>query len=305
MDWLNYHHLYYFWSVVKEGGVSAAARKLRLAQPTISGQLKALEDSFGERLFTRAGRSLVLTEVGQVVYRYADEIFSLGRELQDTVKDRPTGRPRRLTVGVSDAVAKLIAFRLIEPALSLPERVRITVNEDRAERLLASLATHTYDLVIADAPLGAGSPVRAFSHLLGESPVSFFATAKLAARLAPGFPQSLQGAPLLVPGENSALERTLAHWLEEQRLRPEIVGDFQDNALLTTFGQAGLGVFPAPTVIEAEVRQQFGVELVGRVEELRERFYAITVERRLKNPAVVAISEAARSELFARRTPGG
>lgn len=299
MDWLNYHHLYYFWSVVKEGGVSAAARKLRLAQPTVSGQLKALEDSFGEKLFTRSGRKLVLTEVGNVVYRYADEIFSLGRELQDAVKDRPTGRPLRLTVGVSDAVPKLIAFRLLEPALHLGQKIRITVNEGPADRLLAALATHAYDLVIADAPLGSGSTVRAFSHLLGETAISFFAAKGLAGRLAKGFPQSLSGAPLLMPADNSALERSLSRWLEQNGLRPEVVGDFQDNALLQTFGQAGLGVFPAPTAIEEQVRLQYGVEVVGRVDELRDRFYAITVDRRIKHPAVVAISEAARTALFA------
>jgi LysR family transcriptional activator of nhaA len=298
MEWLNYHHLLYFWVVAREGSVTRASEQLGLAQPTVSGQLKALEDSLGEKLFARVGRRLVLTDVGRVVYRYAEEIFSLGRELQDTLKDRPTGRPVRLTVGVADAVPKLVAYRLLLPALSLPEPVHVTCREDRPERLLAELGVHALDLVLSDAPVAPGIMVKAYSHLLGETEVAFFGTEPLAAAHRRGFPHSLDGAPLLLPTENTSLRRSIEQWLDHERIRPRIVGEFEDSALLKVFGQAGKGLFPAPAVIEAEVRGQYDVRLVGRVPGVKERFYAISAERRLKNPAVVAICEAARQKLF-------
>jgi len=298
MQWLNYHHLLYFWTVAREGSVTRASQQLRLAQPTVSGQLKALEDALGERLFERTGRRLVLTDVGRVVFRYADEIFSLGRELQDTLKGRPTGRPVRFTVGVADAVPKLVAYRLLLPALSLPEPVHVVCREDKPERLIAELAAHSLDLVISDGPLGAGAKVKAYSHLLGETPVGIFGADALAAAHRRGFPRSLEGAPLLVPTESSSLRRSLDQWLDAEGIRPRVVGEIEDGALLKTFGQAGLGLFPAPLAIEAEVRAQFGVKLVGRLDAVRERFYALSVERKIKHPAVLAISEAARRKLF-------
>jgi LysR family transcriptional activator of nhaA len=298
MEWLNYHHLLYFWTVAREGSVTRASQQLRLAQPTVSGQLKALEDALGERLFERTGRRLVLTDVGRVVFRYADEIFSLGRELQDTLKGRPTGRPVRFTVGVADAVPKLVAYRLLLPALSLPEPVHVVCREDKPERLIAELAAHSLDLVISDGPLGAGAKVKAYSHLLGETPVGIFGADALAAAHRRGFPRSLEGAPLLLPTESSSLRRSLDQWLDAEGIRPRVVGEFEDSALLKTFGQAGLGLFPAPLAIEAEVRAQFGVKLVGRVDAVKERFYALSVERKLKHPAVLAISETARRKLF-------
>lgn len=299
MEWLNYHHLLYFWTVVQEGGVSRASVKLRLAQPTVSGQVRALEDALGEKLFVRAGRKLALTEMGQLVYRYADEIFSIGRELQDAVKGRPTARPQRLSVGVADVVPKLIAYRLLEPALRLPEPVRLVCQEDSPERLLAQLSTHELDVVLSDAPaVATATPVKAYSHLLGECGTTVFGAPKLAAQLRPGFPRSLDGAPFLVPTENTSMRRALHGWLEEQGVRPRVVGEFKDSALLKVFGQAGAGVFAAPSAIETEVREQYGVHVVGRADGVRERFYAITVERRLRHPAVVALSRAARSELF-------
>jgi len=298
MDWLNYHHLFYFWTVVREGGVSKASRVLRLAQPTVSGQIKALENALDEKLFERQGRSLVLTDVGQVVFRYADEIFSLGRELQDTLKGRPVARPRRLVVGVSDSVEKRVAHRLLVPALEAGEPVQLVVHEARPERLVAELAAHGLDLVLSDAP--APSPVRAYSHLLGECGVGLFARPSLARKLAPGFPKSMEGMPLLTAADGAALQRSLAHWFETRGIRPRVVGEFQDSALMESFGEAGAGVFPAPEAVESEVRAAFGVERVGMLDGVRERYWALTVERKLKHPAVVAITETARAELFGR-----
>ena len=298
MEWLNYHHLLYFWTVARHGSVSAASDELRLAQPTVSGQLRMLEDALGEKLFHRVGRRMVLTDMGRTVFRYADEIFTLGRELTDVVKGRPTGRPVRLVVGVADAVSKLIAYRLLQPALQLPEPVRIVCREDRPERLLAELSVHGLDLVLSDAPVGPAIKVRAFNHLLGECGVGFFAAPGLAKRLAGRFPGSLHGAPMLLPTETTALRRALDQWFDAQGIRPQVVSEFEDSALLKVFGQQGLGVFPAPSAIDAEVRRQYGVRLVGTTTAVRERFYAISVERRLKNPAVVAICDAARETLF-------
>ena len=298
MEWLNYHHLLYFWTVARHGSVSAASDELRLAQPTVSGQLRMLEDALGEKLFHRVGRRMVLTDMGRTVFRYADEIFTLGRELIDVVKGRPTGRPVRLVVGVADAVSKLIAYRLLQPALQLPEAVRIVCREDRPDRLLAELSVHGLDLVLSDAPVGPAIKVRAFNHLLGECGVGFFAAPGLAKRLAGRFPGSLHGAPMLLPTETTALRRALDQWFDAQGIRPQVVSEFEDSALLKVFGQQGLGVFPAPSAIDAEVRRQYGVRLVGTTTAVRERFYAISVERRLKNPAVVAICDAARETLF-------
>ncbi|HEY3353069.1 MAG TPA: transcriptional activator NhaR [Polyangia bacterium] len=298
MEWLNYHHLLYFWTVAREGGVARAGAQLRLAQPTISGQIRALETALGEKLFTRVGRRLELTEMGRVVYRYADEIFTLGKELLDTVRGRPTGRPLRLTVGIADVVPKLIVRSLLEPARHLPEPVRLVCREDKPERLLADLALHALDVVLADAPLGAGSNVRAFNHLLGESEVSFLAPARLAAAHRRGFPASLDGAPMLLPTDNSSMRRSLDQWFEAVGVRPVIVGEFDDTALLMSFGEDGVALFPVPAAVEAAVRRQYRVALVGRAPAVRERYYAITVERRLKHPAVVAISEAARASLL-------
>ena len=301
MEWLNYHHLLYFWTVAREGTIARASEELRLAQPTISGQIRVLEDRLGEKLFQRSGRNLVLTDMGRLVYRYADDIFGLGRELIDTLKDRPTGRPMRFQVGVADEVTKIIAYRLLEPAMRLPYPVHIVCRDGAPERLLTDLATHNLDLVIADAPISPAIKVKAFSHPLGETPVTVFGTAKLAATPRRNFPKSLDGAPFLVPTPGKTLRRTLDQYFEQQGLRPRIVAELDDSALLTTFGQAGAGLFVAPSVLEKEVMRQFGVTVVGRLEDVRERFYAISVERRLKHPAVIAISEAAHEMLVATR----
>jgi LysR family transcriptional activator of nhaA len=301
MEWLNYHHLLYFWTVAREGTIARASEELRLAQPTISGQIRVLEDHLGEKLFQRSGRNLVLTDMGRLVYRYADDIFGLGRELMDTLKDRPTGRPMRFQVGVADEVTKIIAYRLLEPAMRLPQPVHIVCRDGAPERLLTDLATHSLDLVIADTPISPAIKVKAFSHPLGETPVTVFGTAKLAAARRKGFPRSLDGAPFLVPTMGKTLRRTLDHYFEQEGLRPRIVAELDDSALLTTFGQAGAGLFVAPSVLEKEVARQYGVMIVGRLESVRERYFAISVERRLKHPAVVAISEAANEMLMPKR----
>ena len=298
MEWLNYHHLLYFWVVACHGSVTRAAAELRLAQSTVSTQLRTLEEVLGEKLFARTGRRLVLTDVGRLVFRYADEIFGLGRELLETVKDRPTGQPMRLTVGIADAVPKLIAYRLLGPALTGAEPVRIICREDKPDRLLAQLAVHGLDLVLSDAPIGPTTKVRAFNHLLGECGVTFFAAPALARTCRRGFPRSLGGAPMLLPTDNTALRRSLDDWFESEDIRPRVASEFEDSALLMAFGQAGMGLFPAPSAIERQVRSQYGVVVVGRLDTVRERFYAISGERRLKHPAVVAISEAARQRVF-------
>lgn len=298
MEWLNYHHLLYFWTVVKEGGVAQAAKALRLAPPTISGQVRALEESLELTLFDRVGRKLQVTDDGRVVFRYADEIFNLGRELLDTVKGRPTGRPLQLRVGISDVLPKLVCHDLLMPALRLPEPVQIICHGDKTERLLAELAVQGLDLVLSDVPVGGNIKVRAFNHLLGECGLTFFATPDLARKYRRGFPHSLDGAPLLVPTEDSLVRRSLDHWFESIGVRPHLVAEFDDSGLLKSFGQGGEGIFGVPSVVEAGVRKQYGVQVVGRTEEVVERFYAITVERRIKHPAAVAISESAKQNLF-------
>jgi len=298
MEWLNYHHLHYFWVVAREGGLVPAGKVLHVSHPTLSAQIHALEDNLGEKLFTKVGRRLVLTEMGRVVFRYADEIFTLGREMVDSVKGRAEGQPSRLDVGIADVVPKLVVRRLLQPALGLAEPVRLVCHEDSFENLLADLALHSLDIVISDAPVPSGSNVRAYHHLLGETGVSFFGTKSLVDAYRKGFPASLDGAPVLLPMENLSLRRSLNLWFDRHDIRPRIVAEFEDSALLKVFGADGVGLFPAPRVIEKEISVQYGVEAVGHAEGVRERFYAISSERRLKNPAVLAISNAARHELF-------
>lgn len=297
MEWLNYHHLLYFWVVAREGGLAPASRVLRLAHPTLSGQIRQLEANLGEQLFDRTGRRLVLTDVGKTVFGYADEIFSLGRELMDVVKSRPTGRPVRLAVGIADVLPKLVARHLLDPALKLEEPVRLVCYEDRYERLLASLAVHELDVILTDAPVAPGSNVRAYSRLLGECGLTFFAAPALRGQCRGKFPQCLKGAPFLLPTDTTVLRRSLEQWFESHDLRPRIVAEFEDSALLKVFGQDGVGVFAMPSIVEGQIAEQYGVEALGRTDEVKERFYAISGERRLKNPAVVAICESAKALL--------
>jgi LysR family transcriptional activator of nhaA len=298
---LNYNHLHYFWVVAKEGTIARAAEVLHLTPQTISGQLRFLEDAIGAKLFQKSGRRLVLTETGQVVFGYADEMFTLSAELMDVVRGRaPTG-PIQLTVGVVDVMPKLIAYRILEPALGGPEPVRMTCHEGKFGELLADLAVHKLDIVLADSPVHPGLNVRAFNHLLGESGITLFGSKEHASKYTDGFPDALQGAPMLLPTKTTTLRRSMDQWFDKAGFQPRIAGEFEDSALMKAFGQAGTGIFPSPTAMEAEVQRQYDVHVVGRTEAVVERFYAISPERKLKHPAVIAISDAARGNLFARR----
>jgi LysR family transcriptional activator of nhaA len=300
VGWLNYHHLLYFWTVVRTGGLGPASEELRLAPSTISVQMHRLEEVLGEELLRKAGRRLVLTEMGRLVYGYADEIFSTGREMMEAVRGRPTGRPMRLVVGVADVVPKLVAQRLIEPALRLAEPVQIVCREASPEQLLDALARHTVDLLVTDAPVGPEVKVRAYNHLLGESGVSFFATPSLVASCRRGFPRSLDGQPMLMPTENMAIRRSLDQWLEERWIRPRVVGEFEDGALLGEFGTAGHGIFVAPTMVEKPMLRAHRLQVVGRTAAVRARVYAVSAERRIKHPAVAVICDTARAGLGVR-----
>ena len=295
---LNYHHLRYFWTVARLGSIARATKELHLTQPAISAQLRTLEVSLGEQLFARSGRALTLTEVGRLVFRYADEIFTTGRELQETLGGHSVGRPARLTVGIVDALPKLLAYRLLEPAMAMPEPIRLVLREDKPERLLADLAIHALDLVLSDAPVPATVRVRAHSHLLGESGVTIFGARALAAAHRRRFPRSLNDAPFVAPTDNSVLRRSLDAWFARQGVHPLIVAEIEDSAVLKVFGQRGLGLFAGPTVLEREIRRQYGVLVVGRIDVVRERFYAITAERKLTHAAVLAITRAARRDIF-------
>ncbi|MEE8410111.1 MAG: transcriptional activator NhaR [Myxococcota bacterium] len=298
MENLNYHHLRYFWAVARAENLTRAAADLHLTPQTVSTQIKDLEQSLGKSLFRRSGRRLVLTEVGQVVYRYADEIFSIGKELVEMLAGQPVGRTLRLVVGVADVLPKLIAHRLIEPATNLKERVRVVCRETGLQSLLADLAMHRVDVVLSDAPIPPSTKIRAFNHLLGECGVTFMASSHLARRYRSRFPRSLDGAPVLLPTEDTALRGQLDRWFQARGIRPEIVGEFEDSALLETFGQAGAGLFPVPSIIEEEAGRQYRAKPVGRADGVVERFFAISVERKVEHPAVAAICTAARTELF-------
>ena len=297
MDWLNYHHLLYFWTVARVGSVGGASEELRLTQATVSAQLKALEEALGENLFRRAGRRLALTDTGKLVFRYADEIFSLGQEMIGALQGRPEGKLARLTVGVADVMPKLVAYQLIEPALRLQDTYRIVCREGTNAELLPALAVHDLDVVLTDAPVEPGMNVKAFHHLLVECDVLLFASSKLAVTYRRHFPSSLDGAPFLLPTRNTTSRRSLDQWFDQRSIHPKIVAEFEDNALLMAFGQHGVGIFMAPAVIRAEVEKKYDVKVVGQVGTVRERFFAVSLDRKLRHPAVVAISEAARARL--------
>jgi len=300
LETLNYHHLLHFWVVAREGGLVPAGKALRVTHSTLSAQIRSLEAALGEPLFHRTGRRLVLSEAGSVAFRYADDIFGLGRELVESVRDAGE-LPVRLHVGIADVVPKLVVRRLLEPALAQKPPVRLVCHEGTHAQLLADLALHKLHVVLADAPVPPGSTVRAYHHLLGESGVSFFGTPALVRAHRRGFPHSLDGAPFLLPLEDQPLRRMLNHWFDRHRIRPSVVAELEDSALAKVLGADGLGFFPAPTVVEREVVEQYGVQRLGRAPEVKERFYAITAERRVESPAVVAIRDAARHELFRRR----
>lgn len=302
MEWLNYHHLLYFWVVAREGSIVRASAELRLAHPTISGQIHRLEEVLGEKLFARRGRHLVLTEAGRVAYRYADEIFSLGREFVETLKGRSSGKPMRLVVGIADVIPPSLVRRFLEPAFALGAPVRIVCRNDKSvEEFVAEMALHRVDLVLADGPPAPGIALRAFSHPLGDCGTTFFATAKVAAKLRRDFPRSLDGVPFLLPGAPSTVRRALEQWFDTEDIRPLIVAECDDSALAKDFGEKGMGVFAAPSVIDAEVLEHYRVRVVGRSEAVRQQFFAISGERKIKHPAVVAICQTARQDIFARK----
>ncbi|MBK4737205.1 transcriptional activator NhaR [Noviherbaspirillum pedocola] len=300
---LNYRHLYYFWVVAKEGSITRAAERLDVAIQTISAQLSLLEQSLGKSLLAPQGRRLVLTEAGRLALGYADQIFLLGEQLMDALANTDLERTMRLTVGISDSLPKLISSRLLEAALGLNERVKLVCYEDKFESLLGDLSVHKLDVVLTDRPVPSGTTLRVFSHLLGESEISLFGLPQLAQRYQADFPASLNGAPLLLPTRNNAIRGRIDHWLESHDIRADIVGEFDDNALLNTFGRNGLGLFPAPSALETDVRNQFDAVPVGALSPVKEQFYAISNERKIKHPAVDAILGAIHGKVFQPQKP--
>jgi LysR family transcriptional activator of nhaA len=298
MRHLNYGHLQYFWTVAREGSVVKAAEVLNLTPQTISGQLKLLEDSIGQPLFDRVGRRLVLSEMGHVVIEYADEIFSIGAELSQVVKGQKSANQSMFSIGVVSSMPKLIAERIIAPSLLDEEPIRIRCHEASLEQLLGELAVHQLDIVLSDQPMPPGLSLRAFNHRLGESGLTFFSQRRVARQYRGKFPQSLNEAPMLLPSQHSALRRRLDDWFDGHDIAPRIVGEFDDSALLKAFGEAGAGLFAGPSVIEKEICKMYGMSVIGKTDAVTEHFYAISPERRIKHPAVVRITEAARSDLF-------
>lgn len=299
MEWLNYHHLFYFWRVLKTGSIARACEELRLAPPTVSAQLRSLERDLGEKLLTKSGRNLVPTEAGQLVFRYAEQIFSLGQDLMDALKQRPSGKPLRLVVGVDDVLPKEIAQEIIQPAFNLPEGLRVLCHEASLERLVAELALHELDIVLSDAPVTPTLKVRAFNHPLGSCGVVWMGTAALVKRYKRGFPRTLQGAPILLPTDHTAIRRQLDRWFDGLNVRPVIIGEFEDFALLRAFGQQGAGVFPVPSILEKRFRKLYDVVPLGVAEGVTASFYAVSIERKLKHPAVIAICDTAKRTIFA------
>ncbi len=295
---LNLKHLRYFWTVAGEGSIARAAETLHVTPQTISGQLRLLEDDIGAKLFEKAGRGLVLSETGRVVFSYADEIFRLSSELRDVLSGRPAEHELLLRVGIAMVVPKLLTYRVLESAFALPEPVRLVCHEAPLVDLLADLSVHKLDLVLADSPASPVLNVKAYNHVLGEAGISFFARADLAAQVRDGFPHTLDGMPVLMPAVGSALRRALDHWFDREGIHPVVVAEFEDRALMKAFGEAGRGVFTSPSTVDDDVRTKYGVELIGRIDEVRERYYAISTERKIKHPAVAAITQTARSDLF-------
>ncbi len=299
MAWLNYQHLYYFWTVVRAGGIRPASIELRISPPAISAQLRTLEDTLGEKLLQRVGRRIEPTEMGRMVFGYAEEIFGLGRELLEAVRQGSPRRPWRVTIGVDDVLPKDVARWLIEPVLELPEPARILCREGGLEQLLGELATHQLDVVLSDSPVTPTLSVRAYTHPLGDCGVVLMATRSLARRYRMSFPHCLNGAPVLLPTDDTALRRQLDLWFGRHHIHPIMVGEFEDYALLSAFGQAGFAIFPVPAILETSFQRLYRVARVGRAEGVRASFYAISVERKLEHPAVVAICERARRHLMA------
>ena len=301
MEWLNYHHLQYFWVVARTGSIKRACEELHVTQPTVSSQLQALEDALGQKLFIRRPRKLLLTEAGRVVFRYADEIFSLGREMTTVLQGQPPGRPSRFVVGVTDSLPKMVAYKLLEAALEPEIPSYLVCEEGKQSHLLARLESHDLDLVLADAPIPSDIRIHAFNHFLGESGVLLFGTAALAKRYRKHYPGCLTGAPLLFPKAGTLFRRDLNSWLSLHHIEPQAIGEFEDSAMQKAFGCAGRGLFPGSAVMEKEICRQYDVDVVGEVETVKQRFYAHTVHRRLKHPAVQTIAHLAKHQLFSLR----
>lgn len=297
---VNFQHLLYFWSVVRTGSVTRAADELALSVPTVSAQLRSLEERLGEKLLEKSGRKLVPTEAGRVVFSFAEQIFSLGREMLDALAHRPSQRPLRLSVGIDDVLPKEIALRLLEPAMRLKQPVRLSCREGTLEHLVTKLAVRDLDVVLSDAPVTPTLNVRAYNHLLGASGVCWMAAPAIAASLKRGFPRSLDGVPMLLPTDDTAIRRALDQWLEQQEVRPILVGEFEDYGLLREFARAGYGFAPVPLVQERQFRREYGFQRVGTARPVTAQFYAISLERSVKHPAVAAIIEGAR-QIFASR----
>ena len=296
---MNFKHLHYFWVTARAGGIMRAGEQLHTTPQTLSGQIKLLEEWLGRKLFRKSGRQLALTDEGRLALGYADQIFALGAELEGALRQSHSGKPAlEFRVGVADSVAKSVAYRLLEPALSVAAPVRLIGNEGKFPDLLAQLALHRLDLVIADEPLSRRMSVKAFNHALGTTTMSFFCAPALKAQLKGPFPQCLDDAPMLIQGVASSVRQQLGGWLAQHRIRPRVVGEFDDGALMTAFGREGRGVFMSPAVLEQETVAQYGVEVIGRSSELVEEFFAVSVERRITHPCVAAITQAARGRLF-------
>jgi len=298
MATLNYKHLRYFWMVARTGSIARSAEQLHLAPHSISGQLKEFEETLGVELFRRVGRNLELTDSGRRILSYAEDIFSIGDELLEVLRDQKLRRTITFRVGVADSVSKLIAYRLVEPALQLAEPVRLVCREGRLSALLAELSVHRLDLIIADRPMPTNLNVRGYSHLLGACGLTVFGSRQLAKKLPGSFPAKLDNAPFLLPGEDVDIRAKLIRWLDTNKLRPRIVGEFDDSALMKAFGQASVGLFVAPTAIADQICKQYQVVKIGRIDSVVEQLYAITAERRITHPAIVAISAAARQDVF-------
>jgi len=298
MEWLNYHHLRYFWTVAKEGGLRLAAEKLRISQPSICAQIKSLEASLGEDLFRRQGRGMVLTETGHLVFGYAEEIFSLGLELTSAVKQTPTLRRLRLNVGISDSFPKLLSFELIKPLLEAKPPVLLVCREGKNEDLLGQLATHRLDIVLMDEPAPATLKFKSYNHALGSCGVSFCVHRELAKSLKGAFPKCLDRAPALLPAQTSNVRRSLDKWFQSVRVQPEVIAEFEDAALTKVVAAGGLGFIVVPTVVEREAVGRYDFKVLGRTKKCREHFYAVTAERRMSHPAVVKLTELAQQALF-------
>ncbi len=298
MSWLNYHHLMYFWTVVRKGGLAPAAEELRLSPSTVSSQIQQLESVLGCKLFDRSGRQMTVNDVGQVVYRYAEEIFSLGRELQDALEDRPVERPIRVQIGIADVLSKLVVAKLLAPILGALHTYQLVCREDHPDNLVSQLILHDLDIVLTDKPIGPDLRVRGFNHLLGESEVAVFASPSLVARYKADFPKSLDGAPCILPGDRTELRGSLEQWFESKGIRPKVVAECDDSALIKSLGKAKVGLFVAPRITKGETMKQYNVREVGCLNEVVERYYAVSMDRRIKHPAVQAIVEHAKSSIF-------